>query len=125
MQRPVPPVPAIYSIFGDDPNLAELVRIFVSHLPQRVETLRSHAAEKDWESLARVAHQLNRFASMYGFAQLGTLAARLESCSLTTENPEEIQRALERFAAHCARVKAGSPTAAGQRQATRRVARAV
>ena len=30
---------SVYSVYGDDPNLAELVEIFVSELPRRVETL--------------------------------------------------------------------------------------
>jgi len=99
----------LYSIYGDDPNLSELVRIFVGSLPQRVETLQSHAEEEDWESMARVAHQLNSLASTYGFAQLSALAAKLEFTCREQFPASEILRAFENFAELSERVRAGSP----------------
>jgi histidine phosphotransfer protein HptB len=98
----------IYSVYGDDPNLAELVSIFANELPQRLETLRSHAEVADWESVARVAHQLNELSSNYGFAKLSTLAARLEITCLEDRSTGEILRALDRFAEHCERVRPGT-----------------
>lgn len=98
----------VYSIYGDDPNLADLVNIFVNELPQRLETLLSHAEVADWESIARVAHQLNELGSNYGFAKLSTLAARLELCCVEDRNSAEIFKALERFSEHCERVRPGT-----------------
>ncbi len=98
----------VYSAYGDDPNLAELVTIFVHELPQRLETLRAHAEVADWESLARVAHQLNKWGSAYGFAKLSTLAARMEHCCSPQQRPGEILKALDRFAEYCERVRPGS-----------------
>jgi hypothetical protein len=80
----------VYSAYGSDPNLAELVSIFVHELPQRLETLRSHSEVADWESISRVAHQLN------------------ELCCCETSSPGEILKALDRFAEHCERVRPGS-----------------
>jgi len=98
----------VYSAYGDDPNLAELVEIFTHGLPQRLETLRSHGEVADWESVARVAHQLNECGSTYGFAQLSTLAARLEHCCTEEFCPGEILKALDRFDEYCERVRSGS-----------------
>ena len=98
----------VYSVYGDDPNLAELVVIFTHELPRRLETLQSHAEVADWESVARVAHQLNELGSNYGFAKLSTLAARLESCCEEDRSTGDILRALERFANHCEQVRPGT-----------------
>lgn len=99
----------LYSVYGDDPSLGELVRIFVKGLPQRVETLQSHADEEDWESMARVARQLNSLASTYGFAQLSALAARLEVTCREQYPASEVLRAFENFARLSKRIRAGSP----------------
>lgn len=98
----------IYSVFGDNPNLAELVEIFVSELPQRVETLQSHAEVEDWESLSRVAHQLNGNASSYGFPQLSTLAARIEYACRGMNSSDQILRSLDNFVEQCELVRAGA-----------------
>lgn len=99
----------VFSVYGDDPNLAELVEIFVSELPCRVETLRSHAEVEDWESLARVAHQLNGNSSSYGFPQLSTLAARIEFACRNRYSSGEILASLENFIEQCEQVRAGAP----------------
>lgn len=101
-------IQAVYSVYGNDPNLAELVAIFVHELPQRVETLRAHAEVGDWESAARVAHQLNECGSSYGFAKLSTLAARLEHCCMGQQRTGEILKALDRLAEHCEQVRPGT-----------------
>lgn len=98
----------IYSVYGDNPNLAELVEIFVSELPRRVETLQSHAEVEDWESLSRVAHQLNGNASSYGFPQLSTLAARIEYACRGMNCSDEILQSLENFVEQCEKVRAGA-----------------
>lgn len=98
----------VYSIYGSDPNLCELVAIFAHELPQRLETLRSHAEVADWESVARVAHQLNELGSNYGFAKLSTLAARLEHCCTADLSAGEILKALDRLGEHCERVRPGT-----------------
>ena len=98
----------VYSVYGDDPHLGELVSIFVHELPRRVGTLRSHAEVEDWESVARVAHQLNELGSNYGFAKLSTLAARLEHCCNGEPRIGEILKALDRLGEHCEHVRPGS-----------------
>ena len=99
----------VYSVYGDDPNLAELVDIFVSELPRRVETLQSHAEVEDWESLSRVAHQINGNASSYGFPQLSTLAGRIEYACRGTNPTDMIMQSLDNFIEYCEHIRAGSP----------------
>jgi HPt (histidine-containing phosphotransfer) domain-containing protein len=98
----------VYSIYGSDPDLSELVAIFAHELPRRLETLRSHAEVADWESVARVAHQLNELGSNYGFAKLSTLAARLEHCCTADHSAGETLKALDRLGEHCECVRPGS-----------------
>ncbi|TWU28573.1 Hpt domain-containing protein [Bythopirellula polymerisocia] len=100
---------SVYSVYGDDPNLAELVEIFVSELPRRVETLQSHAEVEDWESFARVAHQINGNASSYGFPQLSTLAARIEYACRGSNSTKAILQSLDNFIEYCEQIRAGVP----------------
>lgn len=104
----VQPFHPVYSTYGDDPNMRELVAIFVNELPHRLDTLRAHAEVADWESAARVAHQLNEWGSNYGFAQLSALAARLERYCHQQRAPGEIHKALDRLAEYCERVRPGA-----------------
>jgi HPt (histidine-containing phosphotransfer) domain-containing protein len=69
---------SIVSDFAGDPEMGELVQLFVSELPQRVEALRSAWAGKQVETLARLAHQLRGASAGYGFPTIGKSAERLE-----------------------------------------------
>lgn len=66
------------SDFCDDPDMRELVELFVSELPDRVEAVRSAASAGDPETLTRLAHQLKGAGSGYGFAPISDAAGRLE-----------------------------------------------
>ncbi len=68
----------LYSSLATDPDLAELVEIFVESLPERVETLKQAFDQGDWETLRRTAHQLKGAAGSYGFDPLSPSAAKLE-----------------------------------------------
>jgi len=48
----------IYSTLGDDPDLQDIVEMFVEEMPGRTQTFLNHLASGDWEGLCRVAHQL-------------------------------------------------------------------
>ena len=69
----------IRSEFADDPDMLELVEIFVSELPSRVESLQASYDTGDASMLTRVAHQLGGASGGYGFPAIGDLARNLES----------------------------------------------
>jgi HPt (histidine-containing phosphotransfer) domain-containing protein len=97
----------LYSTFGDDPDLGELVDMFVEEMPGRIETLLQLYNSADKDGLKRFAHQLKGSAGSYGFGQLTPTSARLEQ-SLKTNEPEEvIKQAVDELLDLCGRVRRG------------------
>lgn len=90
----------IRSEFADDPDMAELVELFVSELPHRIDAVGEAVQTRDLKALARLAHQLRGAAPSYGFAQLGQTAGGLEdairACAPgSSDGSDPAQRALE------------------------------
>ncbi len=66
------------SQFADDPEMAELVELFVSELPDRVESLERALTSGEFAQLQRLAHQLKGASAGYGFPTIGQAAASIE-----------------------------------------------
>jgi HPt (histidine-containing phosphotransfer) domain-containing protein len=68
----------IHSEFAGDPEMKELIELFLSELPVRIESLRAAQAAGDAGVLKRLAHQLRGASAGYGFPTLGTAAGAVE-----------------------------------------------
>ncbi len=68
----------LVSSFVDDPEMTEIVGLFVRELPARIEALREAWSSGQGPALARLAHQLKGAAPGYGFAPIGEAAEALE-----------------------------------------------
>ena len=68
----------IFSEFGDDPDMAEIVVPFVAALQDYAMRTHSMLEENDREGIRRLAHQIKGAAGGYGFPSITTAAARLE-----------------------------------------------
>ncbi len=68
----------IFSQLAGDPDMVELVEMFVSELPQRMSTMLDSWQNHDLREMRRLAHQLKGSSGGYGFSQLGRAAAHLE-----------------------------------------------
>jgi len=99
----------VYSSLGDDPDLGELVEMFVDEMPSKIELLQTQFDACDWPSLQRTAHQLKGAGGSYGFDALTPWAARLEDAAKQTASEAEIRRAIEELVAVCRLLRAGSP----------------
>ena len=99
----------VYSKYGDDPDLGELVEMFVDEMPGRLESLKSQFDSSDWDELKRTAHQLKGSAGSYGFDQLSPYAARLEATLLDGETEESIRESLDALVDICSRARSGAP----------------
>ncbi len=69
----------ILSEFASDPEMAELISIFVSELPARVGALMSDWRAQDFSAVERAAHQLKGASAGHGFPAIGLAASRVES----------------------------------------------
>jgi histidine phosphotransfer protein HptB len=78
MSTPPEPAGRIVSQYASDPEMAELIELFVSELPQRIEALNSAWNESRMTEVTRIAHQLRGACSGYGFPSLGKAAGALE-----------------------------------------------
>ena len=99
----------LYSSLGGDPDLGEIVTLFVEEMPNRVATLLSQLETSDWEGLRRTAHQLKGAAGSYGFDVLTPSAAQLEDALRENEPEEQIRRAVDELVGMCGRARSGAP----------------
>ncbi|MEM9353931.1 MAG: Hpt domain-containing protein [Planctomycetota bacterium] len=97
----------VYSDFGDDPDLGELVEMFVDELPGRVSDLEEQASLQDWQAVCRGAHQLKGAGGSYGFASISSVGQVLESKCKSDAPEDEILQALADLAGLCGRVRSG------------------
>lgn len=79
---------SIRSSFADDPDMAELVEMFVEDVPLKIEQLNCAIGDQDIQQVFVFAHQLKGSAAGYGFAALSDLARELETVASKGELAE-------------------------------------
>lgn len=85
----------LVSEFAHDPDMQELVGMFVDEMPERIRSLQDLWETRDLETLKRVAHQLKGASGGYGFMVVGKAAGHLEELLKNTppERPPETELA--------------------------------
>ena len=99
----------VYSALAADPDLGDLVAMFVDEMPGRIHNLETHARDRNWRELARRAHQLKGAAGSYGFGEITPSAARLEHAARSGCQEAEILSSLSELLDLCRRVRSGQP----------------
>ena len=94
-----------------DPDLGELVDLFVQEMPDRIDALDAQAKSRNWSQLAETAHQIKGAAGCYGFDAITPCAARLEAAAREAQQEEQILSALDELLSLCRRVRSGKPQA--------------
>jgi histidine phosphotransfer protein HptB len=100
---------ALYSSLGGDPDLGELVEMFVAEMPERIDLLVKQYETANWEELRRTAHQIKGAAGSYGFHELTPAAARLELAIKGRSPEEQITADLNGLLELCRSVRSGVP----------------
>ena len=100
-----------YSKLSDDPDLRELVNVFVREIPSRVAALIDCLADGNWESLGRLSHQFKSAVGSYGFDELVPVANRLEVAVREGDAEDAVADALAELVETCRRVRTGTPSA--------------
>ncbi|MHB8901168.1 MAG: Hpt domain-containing protein [Thermoguttaceae bacterium] len=99
----------LFSTLAEDPDLAEIVEMFVDEMPARIETILSCFQSEDWEGLKRASHQLKGAAGSYGFPSITPCAGVLEAAVRQTRPEDEIRSAVDELVSMCRNVRAGTP----------------
>ena len=68
----------LFSEFAKDPDMIELVELFVNELPARIKAMQEAIAANNLDVLKRAAHQLKGAGGGYGFPSVSAAAGRLE-----------------------------------------------
>jgi histidine phosphotransfer protein HptB len=84
-------VDPLRSIYDEDPEMCELVRVFALELPGRAEELERHVASGNLERLHVLAHQLKGAGGGYGYDEISALAGALENAILAHCDEDEIE----------------------------------
>jgi CheY-like chemotaxis protein/HPt (histidine-containing phosphotransfer) domain-containing protein len=90
----------------DDPELAELVQMFVEGLPERANALERTLDAGDLDRVAALAHQLKGTAGGYGFPSITEAAARLETSVRAKRAIDDVREQLRSVADLCNRARA-------------------
>lgn len=99
----------VYSRLGADPELADIVEMFVQELPKRLDAMRHHLENADWEGLRQLAHQMKGAAGSYGFDVVSPVAGKIESAVRDGEPEDHIRAAVSELTDLCGRVRCGAP----------------
>lgn len=81
----------IQSEFAGDPEMKELIALFLTELPQRINAIDTAYRAADSTSLTRLSHQLRGASAGYGFPTIGTAAGKVEDAlrSLASTDPSQ------------------------------------
>lgn len=103
------------SEFATDPDMRELIAMFVSEMPEKIQSIETLWSERQLEPLKRVAHQLKGAGGGYGYAPISSAAGKLEDTIksvLATVGDQtsliSVQRQVEDLVLLCRRVSAGA-----------------
>lgn len=101
-----------FSPLALEPDLAELVEIFVADLPARLAEIQHFVQIADWAEARRLAHQLKGAGGSYGFPHLSAAALALEQAvKRATEETAEpgiaVTEALQGLAQACDAARSG------------------
>lgn len=82
MTGPEPGAQPLHSQFANDPDMRELVDLFVGELPARMRAMEEANLSHDVALVKRLAHQLRGSAGGYGFPAIGQCAGRVEEAAV-------------------------------------------
>jgi HPt (histidine-containing phosphotransfer) domain-containing protein len=102
----------LLSTYADDPEMGELIGMFVGELPKRLAELEASAAAHDCAALARLAHQIKGAAGGYGYGSITDAARALEtlareSAAAPLASAERVRAVLDELTALCGRAVTG------------------
>ncbi len=98
----------LYSRLAADPDLGDIIEMFVDEMPERMQRLWECLETGDMAGLERAAHQIKGSAGGYGFDEITPQAARLELAVKERRTPDDIRLVAQELAELCNRVRKGT-----------------
>lgn len=97
------------SAYAHDPEMSEIIGLFVRDMPTTVENLRKTFQAGDTRTLERIAHQLKGSGAGYGFTELTVTAGALERLLRMGPEPDlpAVKRQVDQLIDLCTRVTSG------------------
>lgn len=106
--QPSPAQGPLRSSFANDPDMKELVELFVTEIPQRLDAMSKAWENQRLDDVRRMAHQLRGSSGSYGFPTLGHAAGRVEDAlkTLPSASPDllEATRCVDELVSLCRRL---------------------
>ena len=102
----------VVSTYSADPDMAELIQLFVGEMGQRIAALETCCRNREFSELKRIAHQLKGASGGYGFPSIGAAAGLLEEGVARAGSASDaasmgvIRKQVEDLVSMCRRVRA-------------------
>jgi len=93
----------LLSDFSDDPDMLELVEMFVDDMPSRISALEQAFGSGDIGEISRLSHQLKGAAGGYGFGSITDAAAEVESLAKSQSKLDQIKGSVDELLTLCRR----------------------
>jgi CheY-like chemotaxis protein/HPt (histidine-containing phosphotransfer) domain-containing protein len=101
-----PEAEPLESDLADDPEMAELIELFVEALPERARAIQLAGDHDDVDHVKDLAHQLKGTAGGFGFPRIMDAAAALERAAAEGGGPGALEQRIDALVDLCARVTA-------------------
>jgi len=106
--EPEPVADRLVSELAGDPDMAELVAMYISEMPTRVEAIEQASAEEDLDTLATLLHQLKGSAGGYGFPSITEAAREAEELAKAGTAVPQLVASVETLTNLCRRAASGA-----------------
>ena len=106
MSKPHQAAQLLVSELSTDPNMIELVEMFVQELPPKADALEQNLTDRNFDNLAKIAHQLKGSAGGYGFPYITEKAALVEHSAKGGHELEHLPQDVRQLALLCRSARA-------------------
>lgn len=100
-QEPQSSVETLISDFADDPDMAEIIEMFIDGLSDRIESITTAFEDRNFTTVSGIAHQLKGAAGGYGYPSLSELAFEVEQLAKQNADDAQIEEALDLLIGQC------------------------
>ncbi len=99
----------IVSELSSDPDMVELVEMFVDELPEKMEAFKSALEAGEIDTLRSLSHQLKGSGGGYGFPSITLAARQLENAAIAGQDLEKMAEEIKGLTELCERARAAPP----------------